>query len=91
MDEIDTLSNLIRVMDPEHRMGAGALAEDIVESEWMSAHDREVRAKAYEALAHGMYKENGGWAIATLLDDLTAMERMQVTLEEIDKKWGVER
>lgn len=51
MDEIDTLSNLIRVMDPEHKMGAGALAETIVESGWMSDHDREVRAQAMEDMA----------------------------------------
>lgn len=88
MDEIDTLSNLIRVMDPEHKMGAGALAEVIVNSGWMSDHDREVRAQAYENLAKDPHH---GWAIATSLIDMAAVERGEMTQTEMDEKWGIER
>ncbi len=56
-NEIDILSNLIRTMDPEHKMGAGALAETIVNSGWMSQHDMEVREETRsEAYSDGYTK-----------------------------------
>lgn len=56
--------------------------------DFMAAHEREVRAQAYETLAADKHH---GWAIATSLIDMAAVERGQMTQAEMDKKWGVER
>lgn len=37
MSNVDGLAQLIRQVDGDHNMGAGALAEAIVESHWFSA------------------------------------------------------
>ena len=56
--------------------------------DYIAKHDREVRAQAYETLAADPHH---GWAIATSLIDMAAVERGQMTQTEMDEKWGVSR
>jgi hypothetical protein len=83
----------IQDMEDEYAFGKtewSTLSVDEARAEFkrgLVEHDREVRAKAYEWVAADTEKI-GGWAIGTMLTDLAAMERGEMTLDDIKKKWG---